>query len=169
MKCHGLLLRAPPRQATPGELLVGIAADTRNFAPEPTRRLKRMALAFRIKLDFRSLQSMKRSFVNVDFERVTAASNLVPALGYMGAARERPQRTKLRRRNRNLFFRAAPALSAFDREEIPCALVAQSDFQFLAGHREIALDDAHGTVMLPVFGQPLEQKLALDFLMLRHD
>src|SRR4030095_11674039 len=150
MKCHGLLLRAPPRQAAPGELLVGIAADTRDFAAQPTRRLKRMALSFRIKLDFRRLQSVERSFVNVHFDRVTAASNLVPALGHMGAARERPQRTKLRRRNRNLLFRAVPTLSAFDREEIPCALVAQPDFQFRAGHREIALDDALGAATLPV-------------------
>jgi hypothetical protein len=45
--------------------------------------------------------------------------------------------------------------------------VAQPDFQFLAGHRKIALDDAPGAATLPVLGQPLEQKLALDFLMLR--
>ena len=59
-----------------------------------------------------------------------------------------------------------PTLSAFDGEEISCALVAQPDFQSFAGHREIALDDSHGAVMLPVLAQPLEQKLAFDFLML---
>ena len=73
------------------------------------------------------------------------------------------------RRDRNFLFRAAPTLSAFNREEIPCALVAQPDFQFLPSHRKIILDDAHGAVMLPVPGQPPEQKLALDFLMLHDD